>query len=671
MTSSDMTPSDHNGARSAQQIVPYGNWPAPVSAADLAAAATSYALLKTDGGAVYWCERRPQEGARTVIVRRTADGRERDVIGKDYSARSKVHEYGGGQFAVCAGRVAFVNEADQDLYLVEDNACRRLTGLADTRFADMAFDPVRARLLAVAERHEPGVPPHNTVVAVALDGERDGDGGRLDQLLVGRDFYSNPRPSPDGTHIAWLAWDLPWMPWQAAELWIGRIGEAGGIEAPRRIAGGPGAPVFQPEWTADGALAFVADHEGWGNLHIWRDDEVRIVCALEAELARPQWAFGMTSYAVLASGRFIAAAWKDGALQIGIAEQAGGTEASGRWRPLAHGFARVDDIALADGAIAIIGPGDALRARPHVFAADDKALMPVAQEGDPNPDDVSRPRVLAVSGARAKGAARAWALYYPPANASCRARDGERPPMVVSAHGGPTGMARRGFALERQYWTARGFAFLDVDYRGSSGYGRAFQSALDGLWGKADCEDAIAAVAEAVGEGLCDPARVVIRGSSAGGLTVLNALIHSDLFAAGASHYGVTDLTALAADTHKFESGYLVSLMGGMPDDVPQVYQERSPVNHADRITSPVIFFQGLDDRVVPPAQSRAMVASLKARGIPVASFEFAGEGHGFRKPETQIMALEAELAFYARILGLDPADDLPDVEIANFGARS
>jgi dipeptidyl aminopeptidase/acylaminoacyl peptidase len=637
----------------------YGSWPSPISAGDLAAASIACSLPRADGADIYWSERRPAEDARVAIVKRTADGALSDVVAAPFSARSKVHEYGGGHYAVREGCVCFVHEADQDLYLVEDGPPARLTDAPDTRFADMAFDPARPRLYAVAERHEEGVPPQNTIAAVWHGGA---GAGRIDQLLIGRDFYAAPRPSPDGGRLAWLAWDLPAMPWRAAELWVGTIGEGGGIAAAERVAGGPDDAVFQPEWSGDGALYFVAGLGGWGNLHVWRGGEARPVAEVEAEFARPMWSFGMTSYAVLEPGRLIASCWRDGVSEIGIAAEQAAT-----WTPVRSGFARVDDIVAATGLIAVNGSSDTAQGRVHLIARNAASFEPQAG-AKPGPfaeGDISRPRVLAIPAHGVR------ALYYPPRNRTCRAPEGELPPLVVSAHGGPTGMARRGFALDRQFWTTRGFAFLDVDYRGSTGYGRAFERALDGLWGRADSEDAIAAARFAAVEGLCDPARMVIRGSSAGGLTVLNALIHSDIFAAGASYYGVTDLTALAADTHKFESGYLESLIGGMPDDVPEVCAERSPVNHAGRITSPVIFFQGLEDRVVPPSQSRAMVASLTRRGIPVASLEFEGEGHGFRRAETQIAALEAELAFYARNLGLDPADRLPEIEIVNFrGAR-
>ncbi|NND48634.1 MAG: S9 family peptidase [Rhizobiales bacterium] len=581
-----------------------------------------------------------------------------DVIAPPFSARSKVHEYGGGQFAASGGSVIFVNEEDQDLYLAQSAAPVRITNVPDTRFADMAFDPARPRLYAVTERHRPSSQPQNTIAAVALEGEAK---GRINQLLVGRDFYASPRPSPDAKLIAWLAWDLPAMPWEAAELWVGRIADNGGIVDAEHIAGGPEGGAFQPEWGKDGALYFVATNGDWGNLHVWRDGRVRLVAGLEAEFARPLWSLGMTSFAVLEPGRLLATCWRDGRAELGIA-----TETDGSWTPLSSSFTRIDDLAASGELIAFNGGDDDAPGRVHLIARDADAFEPGRHDDALmlKPGDISHARILAFS----TGKAEARALYYPPASSRFAAPDACLPPLIVSAHGGPTGMARRGFALDRQYWTTRGFAFLDVDYRGSSGYGREFQRALDGLWGEADSQDAIAAVEFAIAEGLCDAARIVIRGSSAGGLTVLNALIGSERFAAGASYYGVTDLTRLAADTHKFESGYLDSLIGGMPGDIPEVYAARSPVNHADRITAPVIFFQGLDDRVVPPEQSRAMVASLNARGIPVASYEFAGEGHGFRKSDTVIAALEAELAFYARILGLQPGEELAEVEIANFG---
>lgn len=597
------------------------------------------------------------EAGRCVIVRRHGDGSETDLIKPPYSARSRVHEYGGGEYAVANGRIVFVNDADQDLYLVTGVEIKRLTEAANLRFADMAFDPSMNRIYAVAERHgNYGSEPQNTIAAVQAAEPKS---GVVIDLLAGRDFYATPRPSPLGDRVAWLAWDLPHMPWQAAELWVGEVSAHGGISEAAKIAGGEGMGAFQPEWASDGALYFIAERNGWSNLHVWRDGRAEVVAKVDAEFTRPLWSFGMTSYAIVEPGRLIATCWRDGVIEIGIAD-----ERSATWTPLKSEFTRIDDIAASNETIAINGGNDLMPARIHIVAAN--RLSPQIDVATPPPlstDYVSRPRAIAAPSPSGV----VHALYFPPTNGRWKGEDATLPPLVVSAHGGPTGMARRGFGLDRQFWTTRGFAFLDVDYRGSTGYGRAYREALDGRWGESDYEDAVIAARFAAETGLADPERIVIRGSSAGGLTVLNALIHSDIFAAGASYYGVSDLVRLAADTHKFESGYLDSLIGGPPDTIPGVYHARSPVHHADHITAPVIFFQGLDDAVVPPGQSRSMAHSLEQRGVPVALLEFEGEGHGFRRAETIRQTFAAEYCFYARILALMPDEILPEIEIKNF----
>jgi dipeptidyl aminopeptidase/acylaminoacyl peptidase len=579
-----------------------------------------------------------------------------------FSARSRVHEYGGGQFAVQGGRIAFVEDADQQIYLAAGGKPTQLTTLEAARFADMAFDAGRDRLISVVERPAPGLGgvTQNLVASVPLGGPRQ---GQVDDLLVGRDFYASPRPSPDGRRLAWLAWDLPHMPWEAAELWVGGFGADGGVTGARRIAGGG---VFQPEWGKDGALYFVADRAGWGNPHIWRGGEVELIAPVDAEFSRPLWALGTTSYALLGGGRLIAAGWRDGLAELGVFD-------AGRrsYEPVPCGFTRVDDIAATAAEVAINGGDDVSPSAIHVLPVDAARLSPAPAPAGGSPleaADISPTEVFEVPAPDRSGVV-VRALYHRPLSGAYRGPPDAAPPMVVSAHGGPTAMARRGLVLERQYWTTRGFAYLDVDYRGSTGYGRTYRALLDGKWGLTDWQDVVAAAEHAGRAGLADPARLVVRGSSAGGLTVLNALIHSDIFAAGASHYGVADLERLAVDTHKFEAGYLVSLLGGLPAQVPDIYLARSPIHHAGRIAAPVIFLQGLDDRVVPPLQSRAMADSLRQRGVPVALIEFAGEAHGFRQPETVIRALQAEHAFFARILGLEPAETLPAIAIDNWEA--
>lgn len=649
-------------------IRPYGTWPSAIAAADVALSGVRYGLCAMDGTDLYWSELRPDDGPRNVIVRLDRSGGRGDVLPPPFSARSRVHEYGGGEFAVAGGRVVFVNDSDQDLYVVDQGAApRRLSHAPEWRFADMAFSPDGTRVLAVGERHgtHRQMMPQNAIVSVAVSGD-EAQAPAL--VLAGRDFYACPRVSPDGTRLAWLAWDLPHMPWQAAELWVAEIDEDGGVKNPRHIAGGhfagrAGAGAFQPQWSPHGALYFVADHNGWGNLHVAKDTGTTALVIDEAEFGRPLWQFGMASYAVLDEGRIAASCWRGGRLETGLVETGGGA-----WTKLDTGLVRLDSIAGSADGFAILGGTDTSPPGVWRFDANGKIIEHPAAAAKAllKAGDISISRPLRFE----TGAGPLHGLYYPPANAATKGPAGKTPPLVVSAHGGPTAMAKRGFDLERQYWTTRGFAFLDVDYRGSFGYGRAYVEALDGEWGLADAADAITAAQEVAGRGLADARAMVITGGSAGGLTVLNALASSDVFAAGASAYGVADLASLATDTHKFEAGYLFALMGVDGDDAEaqaDVFEARSPLSHADKIVSPVIFLQGADDAVVPPSQSRVMVASLRSRGVPVAYLEFEGEGHGFRKPQSVIAALEATHAFFARILNLDPAEDLPPIKIDNL----
>lgn len=646
------------------EIQPYGTWRSPLAAADVARAGVRYGLCRMDGETLYWSELRPEAGPRAVIVRCDAAGSVTDVNPEPYSARSRVHEYGGGEFAVGNGRVVFVNGSDQDLYLIDNAAPARLTEAPDWRFADMVFAPDGQRILAVGERHEPGpghAAPQNAIVSVATDAAGI---AVPDLVLAGRDFYASPRISADGRRLAWLAWDLPHMPWTAAELWVADLDATGAVARPRHIAGGGGTGAFQPEWLEDGRLAFVADHEGWGNLHVFDGDEVSLVLVREAEFARPLWNFGMTSFADLGGNRLAATCWSGGRLEVALVEID-----SGSWTPLDTGLTRLDNIAGSGDRIAIIG-GDDLTA-PGVMMIEQEGRITARIAGGDAPlaaDHVSVARPMRFAGAG--GDTERFALFYPPCNAAFRAPPDTAPPMVVSAHGGPTAMAKRGLDLEKQYWTSRGFAYLDVDYGGSFGYGRAYREALDGEWGRLDTADTLAAVGEALDLGLADPARIVATGSSAGGLTVLNALAASKLFAAGASLYGVADLAGLAAETHKFEAGYIFSLLGVDPDDadgLKRVCDERSPLARSDQISAPMIFLQGLDDAVVPPNQSESMAASLRTRGVPVAFITYEGEGHGFRNPDTVVSALQSSHAFFSRILGLAPGDDLPDIPIDNI----
>lgn len=637
---------------------PYGTWRSPVSAKAVAGKSLRFGALQAQGEFLYWTEGRPDEGGRGVIMRVGADGVAEDVLPLPFSARSKVHEYGGGENLVAGDKVYFVDADTQDIHLLKPgNAPRRLTSDASTRYADMTHDEARNRLIAVAEHHGEGAHnPENYLAAIAL-GESDAEPARI--VSRGHDFYASPRASPDGSTLAWLAWDLPDMPWESAALYVADIEQDGSLANQRRIAGGENSAAFQPAWSPDGKLYFVWDKTGFGNLYSWDGKSISKITDCDAELMRPHWVFGMQSYAVLDETRIAAAFIEDGETKLKIIDVQ-----SCDVTPVECSLRGIDHLAPFGEGIAAIGASDT--AAPAVVAIKEGGALETLRSAGGSgltDEDISTAEMLRFDSKTQE----VYALYYPPANACRSAPSDEAPPLIVFVHGGPTGMADRGLKLKIQYWTAKGFAVCDLDYSGSAGYGRAYRNRLNGQWGIRDVADAAALARHLTSSGKVDPKRLLISGGSAGGYTVLMALAKLDIFSAGACAYGVSDLNQLQAITHKFESGYLYGLTGTTSETCEEVFTARSPLTHADEITCPVIFFQGMEDKVVPPEQSRAMAGSLRARGVPVAYREFGNEGHGFRRAETIIEVLECEYAFYARVLGLNPEEDLPEIEIENW----
>jgi dipeptidyl aminopeptidase/acylaminoacyl peptidase len=633
-----------------RQILPYGTWPSPISA-DLAARASSrIGMVQAAGDAIYWSESRPEEQGRQAIVRVGPDGRRQDVLPKPYSARSRVHEYGGGEFLVAGDTVHFVNDKDQQVYaLAPGGRPRRITEAPRTRFADFAHDPNRGRLIAVAEMHAAReaaehTPPTNALVAITLDGKA----GEIAELVASRDFYASPRLSADGGRLTFLAWDLPDMPWDSATLFVAPLRADGSFGPAERIAGGDGSAVFQPEWGPDGHLYFVWDKTGWGSLYRWNGKRVALVRrSAGADLFRPQWVFGSRCFSLHPNGRFAAAFTERGLPRLETGKLNGEITAH---RPLQKKAARIDE--LVPFGTGFAGLVHSPHAMPAVMRLERGTLRPIVE---PAPAAVgagciSAGRVLEY---RSAGGRKAYGIHYAPKNPGYRGPRSARPPAIVLVHGGPTSMTDAGLKMRLQFYTSRGFAVFDVNYAGSTGYGRAYRQRLDGRWGIADVADCAAAARFLGKQGLADPDKVAIAGGSAGGYTTLMALAATRAFAAGASHYGVSDLGLLMEHTHKFESGYLHRLLGTMLGRWKAVCAERSPLNLIDGIEAPVILFQGLDDKVVPPEQSRLIVEKLKSRGVDVAYHEYPGEAHGFRKAETIIAVLEAELAFLQRAMRL------------------
>jgi len=616
---------------------PYGAWPSPISSELLTSAQVALAELRSSNGRLYWMEGRPLERGRTAIV---CDGV--DVTPAGVNARTRAHEYGGGACTVYAGVVFFSNFEDQRLYRIDPGmAPQPITpqppSPGSIRYADARLTPGGETLVCVRERHEDGREAVNEVVAIRADGSAD---PRI--LAGGHDFYSSPRVSPDGRRLAWLTWDHPNMPWDGTELWQADFSGHAGLTNVQKIAGGPDESIFQPEWSPEGTLHYISDRSGWWNLYSERGP----LKPMEAEFGLPQWVFGLSRYAFLSGGR-IACIYSDDGLDHVAVLSASTRVFEGCPLP----YTSYSDI-CTDGAHQVFLIAASASVAPEIVALDvrdgSSRVIKSSTSLSFNPEDLSAPEPIEYPTGHGRSA---HALYYPPRNSKYSGPHGEKPPLVVMSHGGPTSAATSSLRLSHQFWTSRGFAVVDVNYGGSSGYGREYRERLNGAWGIVDVEDCIEAARYLAARGDVDPKRMAIRGGSAGGYTTLCALVFHNVFAAGASHYGVGDLAALALDTHKFESRYLDKLVGPYPE-AAEVYRQRSPIYFADRISCPVILFQGLDDKVVPPGQAETFVAALQAKGLPCEYVSFPGEGHGFRKAETIRRVADAELQFYARIFG-------------------
>jgi dipeptidyl aminopeptidase/acylaminoacyl peptidase len=650
-----------------KRVAPYGSWKSPITSELIVRGSVGLGMTATDGREVYWLESRPSEAGRSVVVRRGLGDANVDVNPQPYGARTRVHEYGGGDFAAHAGTIYFSNFADQRLYKVSPAGGdpRPLTPEGrDLRYADAVYDPRRNLLFAVREDHMAGGhEPANTIVRLDAGADERGlDEGTV--VASGYDFYSTPRLSPDGRRLAWLSWNHPNMPWDGTELWVGELDDAGSIKNGSRVAGGEDESIFQPEWSPDGRLYFVSDRSGWWNLYRAGGGGrgVEAVCEREAEFGQPQWGFGMATYAFASAGRLVCAYSERGLWRLAEIDTRTGAfrEIETPYTDISHvrASAETGRVVFRGGASTIpasivsldpaTGEAEALR-RSNDLEIDEGYFSTGEPVEFPTENDLT-----------------AHGFYYAPRNRDYSAPENELPPLLVLSHGGPTSAAATALSLKVQYWTSRGFAVFDVNYGGSTGYGRAYRRRLDGAWGVVDVDDCVNAARHLVSRGLADPARLAIAGGSAGGYTTLCALTFRDQFRAGASHYGVSDLGALVRDTHKFESRYLDRLVGPYPER-EDIYRERSPINFTDRLSCPVIFFQGLEDKVVPPNQAEVMVEALRRKGLPVAYVAFEGEQHGFRRAENIRRALDGELYFYARVFGFDLAEEIGPVPIENL----
>lgn len=635
---------------------PHGSWPSPVTTELIVSEVVGLTEIRTDGDDLYWIEQRPSEKGRCVIQRRRPDGAVEEVLPAPFSARSRVHEYGGGAYLVDHGTLYFSNFVDQRLYrLVPGAHPTPLTPEADLRYADTVLDRERGRLLAVREDHRgAGKEPVNTLVAVPLEG------GEGQVLAEGFDFYASPRLSPDGSSLAWVCWNHPNMPWDTTELWLADVGSSGKLENARQIAGGEDESIVEPRWSPGGVLHFIADPSGWWNLYRLTPDGVEALCPRDVEFGAPAWQLGYATYGFESETTLLCSVAVEGLHRLARVDT---DRRDLDWVDLPYPETLTVTVGEGFAGLLVISPTAPSAVARYDVRTGAFEVVQRSSKVDLDPAGISEGRAISYASA---GGRTSHAFYYPPQSVDSQGANGEKPPLLVLSHGGPTGAAFRMLGLGTQFWTSRGFAVLDVNYGGSACFGRAYRETLKGKWGIVDVEDCIAGARHLVEQGEVDPHRLAIRGGSAGGFTTLAALTFHDVFQAGASHYGVSDLEALARDTHKFESRYLDGLVGPYPE-AQAVYTARSPIHHVEGLSCPVILLQGLDDPVVPPNQAERMVDALKKKGIPVAYVPFEGEQHGFRQAANIRRALEAELYFYGRIFGFEPADPIEPVTIDNL----
>jgi dienelactone hydrolase len=638
-------------------IAGYGSWKSPLTAARVTAGALRFDHLVLDGEDLYWVEGRASEGGRNVVVRREPNGRITDVTPAAFNARSRVHEYGGGSFTVSGGVVYFSNFADQRLYRQAPGAAPAPITAEGYYYADCRVDPARSRLLCVREDHTKSGEPINSIVAVSAAASGKASSGTV--LASGADFYSDPILSPDRSRFAWLQWFHPNMPWDGTELWTADVKADGSLGAKTKVAGGKDESIFQPEWAPDGTLFFVSDRTGFWNLYRQLATGIDALHPMPAEFGKPQWTFSQTTYAFLTGNRLALTYTVEGRWKMALLE----TDPR-RFEAIDLRFEPTGGVVATNRDVFFIGgsPTDPPAiARMSIAAAEAEIIRSsTADRMDSAWISTAEP-VTFDSGGRT-----VHAFHYPPKNPDYEAPAGERPPLLVLSHGGPTSATEDVLDEEVQFWTSRGFAVLDVNYSGSTGYGRDYRTRLNGQWGIVDVADSVNGARYMSAQGKADAARLIIRGGSAGGYTTLAALTFHDTFTAGASYYGISDIEALAHDTHKFESRYLDSLIGPYPA-AREVYRQRSPIHFTDRLSSALILFQGLQDKVVPPNQSEMMAAAVRKKGLPVAYVTFEGEQHGFRKAENIVRSLEAELYFYGAVFGFTPADPIAPVPIDNL----
>ena len=639
------------------QIAPFGSWKSPITADAILAGGIGLGAVAIDGDDLYWSESRPTEKGRNVLVKRDRNRTTEDLTPASFNVRTRVHEYGGGSFLIEKGTAYFVNFIDQRIYAQSLNSDpKALTLESQKRYADFILDASRNQLITVCEDHGSDSPePENFLASINLET------GEIKTLVSGNDFYSSPRLSPNQSQLSWITWEHPNLPWDSTQLWLAEINSTGELENIRCIAGQSQIEsISEPKWSPDGMLYFSSDRDNWWNLYRYHQGNIESIYPMEAEFAYPHWVFGLSTYTFVNAEKIICTYTQNGRwylAEIDLKNQ--------ELIPIETPFSNITSL-ISNGKIALF-IGSSPTASSAVISLDlqtkDWTILKQSSELTLDARYLSVPEALTFP---TENGLTAHAWYYPPQNPDYQAPETDLPPLLVKSHGGPTAVAGNALSLKIQYWTSRGFAYLDVNYGGSTGYGRAYRQRLDHQWGIVDVDDCVNGAKFLVQEGKADPNKLAISGGSAGGYTTLAALTFRQTFKAGASHYGVSDLEALATDTHKFEARYLDRLIGPYPEE-QELYKTRSPINFTDQLACPVVFFQGLEDKVVPPNQAEMMVEALKQKGLPVAYVPFPEEQHGFRIAANIKRALEGELYFYSRIFGFFLADEVEPLEIINL----
>jgi dipeptidyl aminopeptidase/acylaminoacyl peptidase len=639
-----------------KKIAPYGSWKSPITSDIVASALIGLGQIELEEKDVYWCEMRPSDNGRYVIVKHSPVEGTVDINPPPFNARTRVHEYGGGSYKVLKKEVFFTNFADQRIYKMKHgNNPKPITLETELRHADFEFDTIRERLICVREDHrEKGKEAENTIVSMNLDGKK------VKTLVYGNDFYSSPRISHEGKYLAWLTWNHPNMPWNKNELWIGKLNPDGSIKEQIRINKNIAESIVQPLWSPDNILYFVSDRNNWWNIYCWKEGEVKTVYPKEAEFSEPQWIFAQSNYDFMSENKIICSFTQGGQWQI-----AQMNIETGKLKVIKTPYTYISSLhTTCDKAVFIGGSPEETNS---IVRLDLKTLdIEVLRRSSKitvDPEYLSQPRPTEFP--TEKGLT-AYGIYYKPRNKNYTAPMGTLPPLLVSVHGGPTASASTTFSLKIQFWTSRGFAVFAVNYGGSTGYGREYRKRLHGQWGVVDVDDSVNAAQFLIKLGEVDEKKLAISGGSAGGYTTINSLTFRDTFKAGASYYGISDLETFVKDTHKFESRYLEWLIGCYPEK-KDLYYQRSAINFLNQLDVPMIFFQGLDDEIVPPNQAELIVEALRKKGRPVAYLPFEGEQHGFRQAKNIKRSLETELFFYSRIFGFTPADHIEPIEIENL----